>query len=190
MSRSTILLHVQRLHDDMMTCVARLQRSDHRIGPDVSARNRTTHATRLQRALCALELNFARTVAFEEDDVFPAVLGALPESRAVLASQRAEHRDIESMIEALMATLSEPPSAWRDERVGVGARDLVDLLHIHLRKEEAAIHRVLERILTAEDVALASQPAVREGHGTPDRTSGKRTPKRRAPRRTPHVHHS
>ena len=190
MSRTTILLHVQRLHDDMMTCVASLERSTHRIGREVSARTRTAHATRVQRALCALEWNFARTVAFEEDDVFPVVLGALPESHAVLASQRAEHRDVESMIEALMATLSESPSAWRDERVRVAARDLVDLLHIHLRKEAAAIHRVLERVLTAEEVELAGASAASGDCGTSARTTGGRTLIARTPRRTPDVHHS
>ena len=168
------------MHDDVVVRVDALERRASRLGQPSGAGDAAVSLTGMRQALASLEWNFARAVALEHEGVFPVVLHTLPESATVIAAQRAEHADIESMIAALAATLEESASPWRDERVRVATRDLVDLLRIHMRKEEAAIHRVLERVLTAVELALASRPLAH-----PSRGSGARSLSSRGTRRTP-----
>jgi hemerythrin-like domain-containing protein len=56
------------------------------------------------------------------------------------------------MLSRLDETLLERPVAARDEQIAVQARDLVDLLRIHIRKEEALVLSVAERVLKPQEI--------------------------------------
>jgi hemerythrin-like domain-containing protein len=80
------------------------------------------------------------------------------------------------MLERLRTTIRRPPGASRDEEVAVQARDLIDLLRLHIRKEEIVLS-VAERVLTSREIeALESRLSAHfETHTRPDRpdaTSG------------------
>jgi hemerythrin-like domain-containing protein len=72
------------------------------------------------------------------------------------------------MLKRLESTLAEPDPSDRDEQVAVQVRDFIDLLRIHIRKEEAVVIRVAERVLRPREVqALAARMTQ-----TPRRESG------------------
>jgi hemerythrin-like domain-containing protein len=97
-------------------------------------------------------------VAAEDEVLFPALIEALPETRQSVAPLEAEHAELRDMLARLSGTLAEPPGADRDEQIAVQFRDFIDLLRIHLRKEEALVIRVAERVLRPREVqALAAR---------------------------------
>jgi len=118
-----------------------------------------------------LRKQFATHVTAEEAALYPALLEALPETAPRLAPLSAEHRDMRTMLARLHRLLEQPATPARDEQVVVQVRDLVDLLRIHIHKEELAVFDVAERVL--DSPALASLAASLERHvnGT-DPTSG------------------
>jgi hemerythrin-like domain-containing protein len=56
------------------------------------------------------------------------------------------------MLAALQNTVSRERSPDRDEQLAVEIRDIVDLLRIHIRKEEAVVLRVAERTLAPPEL--------------------------------------
>ena len=60
-------------------------------------------------------------------------------SHGALAASRGEHDELRSMLATLVRTLDGPASARRDEQIAVQLRDLVDLVRIHVRKEDVLI---------------------------------------------------
>ena len=58
------------------------------------------------------------------------------------------------MLIRLKATLGEPAGPDRDEQIVVQLRDFIDLLRIHIRKEEALVISVAERVLRQSEVEL------------------------------------
>ena len=56
------------------------------------------------------------------------------------------------MLEALQRRVEQPATAERDEQLAVQTCDFVDLLRIHVRKEEAVVFRVAERVLEPADL--------------------------------------
>jgi hemerythrin-like domain-containing protein len=94
-----------------------------------------------------LEGQFATHMGAEDDVLFPALIEALPEARGSLTPLKAEHEELRSMLAGLAGVLAQPPGAAREEQIVVQARDLMDLLRIHVRKEEAVVFSVAERVL-------------------------------------------
>jgi hemerythrin-like domain-containing protein len=126
-----------------------------------------------------LERQFATHMRAEDQRVFPALARALPEARASIAPLAAEHAELRAMLAALLALVAQPAGAVRDEQIAVQVRDLADLLRIHIRKEEAVVLSIAERVLTpAEQDGLADDPA---GRDTPPHAF---RPGRQAPRGT------
>jgi len=67
-----------------------------------------------------------------------------PRSAGIFAALVAEHRDLELMLAGLAQTLTLAPGPARDEQLAVQARDLAELLRLHIRKEEAVVFRLAE----------------------------------------------
>lgn len=105
--------------------------------------------SRVREFVAHLEAQFATHMRAEDELLYPALTTALPDTRASLAPLVAEHAELRAMLAALAATLDEPAGPTRNEQLAVQARDLADLLRIHIRKEEAIVFTVAERLLPA-----------------------------------------
>ncbi|MBI3538714.1 MAG: hemerythrin domain-containing protein [Candidatus Eisenbacteria bacterium] len=119
-----------------------------------------------------LEGQFDTHMAAEDEVLFPALTRALPHALGQIQQLGAEHEELRSMLGSLGRLLDSPHGRVSDEQVVVQARDLVDLLRIHIRKEESAVFGVAERVLEPRMLeALADRMS-----------SGTATPADRAPR--------
>ena len=96
-----------------------------------------------------LETECAAHMRTEEEALFPALAESewMPEAAKTIAPLRAEHAEIKDMLATLAGVLAGPANQARDEQIAVQAKDLVDLFRIHVRKEEALIFRMAERVL-------------------------------------------
>jgi len=107
-----------------------------------------------------LERQFSTHMAAEDEILFPALLEALPQARLSIEPLQADHVELRTMLSRLRETLREPAGDARNEQIGVQLRDFVDLLRIHIRKEEAVVISVAERVLKPREVqALAARMA-------------------------------
>jgi len=126
---------------------------------------------RLREAFALMEEQFATHMAAEDDVLYPALLETLPEARVSIGPLAAEHLELRDMLARLTATFLEPVGPDRDEQIAVQLRDFIDLLRIHIRKEEAVVISVAERVLRPREVeALAArmpQPPRGESGGAP-----------------------
>jgi hypothetical protein len=108
-------------------------------------------------AMCALrarlDRQFATHMVAEEEALFPSLELALPETRPILALLRTEHAELRAMLAGLGALLDDENAAGRDEQLVVQWLDFAALLRIHIRREEAAIFGVAERILPPRELA-------------------------------------
>lgn len=107
----------------------------------------------LRALLTLLERQFATHMRAEDECVFPALVAALPEARDSVRPLAAEHRELRSMLAALFERLADAPGPVRDEQITVQVHDLADLLRIHIRKEEAVVLGVAERVLSPAEIA-------------------------------------
>lgn len=103
--------------------------------------------------LALLARQFATHMSAEDEVLFPALARALPETVPSLEPLRADHAVLRMMLSDLRQTLGRPADPARNEQVAVQLRDFVDLLRIHIRKEEVVVFRVAERALTPEAIA-------------------------------------
>ncbi|MFI5372929.1 MAG: hemerythrin domain-containing protein, partial [Candidatus Eisenbacteria bacterium] len=99
-----------------------------------------------------LERQFATHMAAEDAVLFPAVADSFPESRETLVPLTIEHETLRSMLAALRETLARPRGRTRHEQLVVQTRDLVDLLRIHIHKEEIVVFALAERVLRPRGV--------------------------------------
>jgi hemerythrin-like domain-containing protein len=114
-----------------------------------------------------LEAQFATHMRSEDEVVYPLLESTVPGTQASLAPLRAEHEELRSMLASLCATLAERAGAARNEQIAVQAQDMADLLRIHIRKEEAVVFAVAERLMRPEELsalgarlaAFASSPS-------------------------------
>ena len=68
-----------------------------------------------------------------------SLLGAGPGTSAAIGALRGEHQELRTMLAALVRAIDEAAASRRDEQVAVQLRDLVDLVRIHLRKEQILV---------------------------------------------------
>lgn len=106
----------------------------------------------LRSLVALLERQFLTHMAAEEQVLYPAMRAAFPEARGTLEPLRADHAELRQLLAALAALLSRPRDRGRDEQVGVLARDLSDLLRLHIRREESVVLDVAPRVLSAAQV--------------------------------------
>lgn len=140
-----------RLRRDHREVFARIDALEHDV---LRARRSGPLPVRALRSLVArLSAQFATHMTAEDEVLFPALERTFDGAAAVLAPLREEHADLRSLLASIAERLQQPRSRERDERLAVDARDLVDLLRIHVRKEERIVFRVMERVLGPEELA-------------------------------------
>ena len=108
----------------------------------------------LRTAFTLLEEHFTTHMTAEDEVLYPALLETLPEARVSIEPLAGEHLELRDMLVRLRATLAEPAGLDRDEQIAVQLRDFIDLLRIHIRKEEALVISVAERVLRPREVEL------------------------------------
>jgi len=114
----------------------------------------------LRALVPVLERQFATHMAAEDAVLYPAMAAALPACRTTLEPLAADHLELRLMLATLGQRLAEAASPVRDEQVRVLARDLVDLLRLHIHREEAAVFDLAARVLSpAESRELARRVA-------------------------------
>jgi hemerythrin-like domain-containing protein len=138
----------QRMRADHRRVLAEMDALERAVGPMACSR---TFAPDLEdhvrRTATLLARQFSSHMAGEDELLYPALIEALEGTRPTLAPLQAEHVELRTMLDALGRLLEAPPSAKRDEQITVQVHDLIDLLRIHIRKEETAVLLVAERIL-------------------------------------------
>jgi hemerythrin-like domain-containing protein len=115
--------------------------------------------------LALLGRQFATHMAAEDEVLFPALARALPETVPSLEPLRADHAVLRMMLSDLRHALARPADSARNEQVAVQLRDFVDLLRIHIRKEEVVVFRVAERALAPDAVAALAARMTRNSKG-------------------------
>jgi hemerythrin-like domain-containing protein len=115
----------------------------------------------LHPLLDGLRREFEIHMKAEDEVLFPLLLRGLPQLLGQLESLAVEHGELRGMLGALLEVVDRPGSAARDEQIAVQLRDFVDLLRIHLRKEEAVVFRVAERLLAPADVQNVAEHMAR-----------------------------
>ena len=104
-------------------------------------------APTLRRHLRAIERQFDTHLAAEESVLYPLLARVLPAAAPSLRPLHAEHAELRAILASLKAALGEPAGRERDEQIAVQLRDFVDLLRVHIRKEESVVFDVSERVL-------------------------------------------
>jgi hemerythrin-like domain-containing protein len=129
----------------------------------------------VEDVLAMLARQFETHMAAEDEVLFPALGEALPQSRPSIEPLSADHATLRTMLATIMQTLKEPAAQERNEQLVVQLRDLVDLLRIHIRKEEAVVISVAEQVLRPHEVeALAARMRVLAPNTAPsDRGAGR-----------------
>jgi hemerythrin-like domain-containing protein len=107
----------------------------------------------LRFMLARLARQFETHMVAEEESLFPALERALPETAASLAPLRAEHAELRALLASLTALIGSRSSGARDEQVVVQWKDFAALLRIHVRKEEAVVFSVAEKVLPPRELA-------------------------------------
>jgi hemerythrin-like domain-containing protein len=174
MATTTLFERMRKDHRSVLEHVARLERGA--LAKTRTARARSGEHDRELRALIAmLERQFATHMAAEDQVLYPQLTQVLPQCEAAVAPLRAEHDELRAMLHRLAKTLREPPGPTRDEQIAVQARDLIDLLRLHIRKEESIVLSVAERVLTPLEIdalearirTIVPAAAKRRGSGVP-----------------------
>ena len=101
----------------------------------------------LRGLVVLLESECAAHMRTEEEALLPALAEHMAEAAKSFEPLRAEHAELKDMLATLAGVLAGPANEARDEQIAVQAKDLVDLFRIHVRKEEALIFRMAERVL-------------------------------------------
>jgi hypothetical protein len=119
--------------------------------------------TALRAAAELLVLQFATHMTAEEKILYPAIRAAFPAGRATLEALNADHAELRLMLATITRWLDAPVSASRDEQLQVVLRDFIDLLRLHIHREESAVFDVASRVLSnpeAEELARRIAPHV------------------------------
>ncbi len=105
-----------------------------------------------------LHRQFATHMAAEDAVLFPAVADAFPACRGTLAQLQADHAELRSMLAAIARWAPEASGADPGGHARVALRDFIDLLRLHIHREEVAVFDVATRALSpAEIEALATR---------------------------------
>ena len=102
----------------------------------------TTEPSAGARALAlelAAHLGTHLTAEPDTDGLLGGLLDGDAGSHGALRALHGEHGELRSMLAALVRTLDGPASVRRDEQIAIQLRDLVDLVRIHVRKEDVLI---------------------------------------------------
>ena len=146
MTRSTFFDRMRRDHRNVLERVSALERGLLRTRPPSKDQDHV-----IRNLIAHLERQFATHMAGEDRVLFPELTPVLPSGESSLAPLRAEHEELRAMLERLQQTLRRRPGSARDEEITIQVRDLIDLLRLHIRKEEIVLG-VAERVLTPREI--------------------------------------
>lgn len=165
---------LRSFRDDHRRVLARISSLEEAVFPPRHSGRLTARAeAALRETVALLERQFATHMATEEQVLYPALAEVLPEAGPSLIPLRAEHGELRSMLARLAQLVREDAGAPRDEQILVQVRDLVDLLRIHIHKEEAAVFTMAVRVLSPREIeTLSDRVAVH--HATPPRARMRR----------------
>ena len=91
---------------------------------------------------------FAKHLATEEGVFYPALVQHLPELAQLLKPLLEDHAELRGMTRSLELFVGQPPGVKREEQMLVLGRDLVDLMRLHIAKEERSALDWSERVLS------------------------------------------
>ena len=123
------------------------------LEPSVMAGAEALDEALLGRAVALLRSQFATHMAAEESALYPAIQSAFPAGRSTLEALRADHAELRLMLAAIAGRLGVARSFERDEQLRVVLRDLIDLLRLHIHREESAVFDVALRVLSTDEAA-------------------------------------
>jgi hemerythrin-like domain-containing protein len=126
----------------------------------------------MRRVLDHFAEQFDTHMAAEDDVLFPMLTRALPEALGRIEPLALEHRELRGMLGSLRELIGRPVNAVADEQIAVQSRDFVDLLRIHVRKEEAVVFCVAERLLAPQELEEVASRMVRGTAARPRRVRG------------------
>lgn len=107
----------------------------------------------LRELVAHLERQFATHMAAEDRVLFPALRAAFPEARGTIEPLVEDHAELRQMLSGLTGLLARSQDRARDEQLLVLARDLADLLRLHIRREESVVLDVASRVLSGAEIA-------------------------------------
>jgi len=140
----------QRFHDDHARVLERLDALEQMLAASGDGPIDAGLEAAVLRSIDLLGRQFATHMRAEEEVLFP-VLGRLSGVAAMVEPLVAEHADLRQMLADLARRIDRPAGAARDQQIRVELRDLIDLLRLHVHKEEATVFRVTEQVLDAEE---------------------------------------
>ncbi len=126
-----------------------------------------TTESALRELLGLLKGQFATHMRLEEEALYPALRSVLPATSASLSPLSSEHSELVAMLAALIELAARPGDGARDEQITVQVRDLADLLRIHIRKEEAVVFSIAERVLGPAELARLGRFGTGADHSDP-----------------------
>jgi hemerythrin-like domain-containing protein len=170
MNRSAAFLRFHRDHAHVLERVDELERS---IGSCLASAIPPVQESAIRELVELLQRQFATHMRAEEEVLFPVLARALPGSSSTLEPLEAEHAELRQMLSDLCNWLAASRSPARDTRLRVELRDLLDLIRLHVAKEEAAVFVVAERVLTRYELEfIESRLALEPGeHDSQSRRS-------------------
>lgn len=161
----------EQMREDHRQVLGELRALESAATRDGRRAGRKDAAEGIRRVLDHMRRQFDTHMAAEDEVLYPALQEALPQTVANIGLLRGEHDTLRTMLAQLEATIAGAACPERDEQLAVQIRDFVDLLRIHIRKEEALVISVAERVLRPREVeALAARMSRGErgaGTGTP-----------------------
>jgi hemerythrin-like domain-containing protein len=142
-------------HRDVQTHLDRVER----VVLGTRRTGRLTHRGRsmLCETVELLKLHIATHMTAEDEVLFPALEDFLPGGKPSLDPLREEHRELRLQLTSLDELAQAPADRARDEQILVQARDFVDLLRLHIHKEEAAIFTMASRVLSPRELEMLSE---------------------------------
>jgi hemerythrin-like domain-containing protein len=179
MTETTIFDRMRRDHKNVLERVSALERGVLRAKRGARAPSTAERDRALLDLIGHLTRQFATHMAGEDRVLFPELQPLLPRGEAALDPLREEHEEMRAMLIRLQETLRRRAGAARDEEIVVQARDLIDLLRLHIRKEEILLG-VAERVLTppeieALDARIRALPEFTTRAGRPEARPGGRS---------------
>ncbi len=105
----------------------------------------------LREAVEHLQRQFVTHMTAEDAVLYPAIQLAFPSGRSTLEALREDHAELRLMLASTSRWLALDRSPERDEQLRVVLRDLIDLLRLHIHREESAVFDVASRVLSDDE---------------------------------------